>query len=801
MRAFLQFLVCLAVCGCTSVTVAAHRLWYRDPAPDTIEGWERLSMPVGCGWFGASVFGGVTNERIQVTHNAVLSKWETRNRPNLTDALEILIGTDHAEATDYSRGLDLETATAWVGYACGKVKFRREVRASYPARTMAIRLTASEKGALDFTLAAGAPFLSPFGRATGTAAKLGRTARCTVAGDEIDVYQELEDFAIRFDSRLRVVTDGKLASADVPWTFRESDGRDFVGFTSELAGDVTRTLRGIRVTGATEATVYFSCGTNYRLSPRCFAGRDAEKLDPVDPSPDVKRRVDAAVTAGYDAFVAEHRKDVSGLMDRVALDLGGMGADAELPTDELLKACAQGCRSAYLEETYFQFGRYLLLSSSRPGTLPANLQGIWTAHRYSPWGSGYWHNINVQMNYWPAFTCNLAECFEAYAAFNEAFRPVTRDAAWDYVKRVSPANLPSDRREAADWWSVATAVWPYRVDAVPGGHSGPGTLGLTTKLFADWWYFTRDEKVLRERVWPVLHGAADFLSRCCVETNGLFLAAESASPEQFATKLSSREYMRTHGGRYPPYYRTVGCAFDQQMICENARDFLAAAEALGTNDAVVARIRREVGRYDPVLIGTSGQVKEYREENAYGEIGEYRHRHISQLVGLMPGTLITSARPDWMRAARVTLTERGDKSTGWALAHRLCAWARAGDGDRAHRLLANLLATKTHPNLWDVHPPFQIDGNFGATAGMAEMLLQSHAGCIELLPALPSAWRAHGSFRGLCARGAFEVSCAWTNGVPTAVSVVSRKGLKPDVRFAGRPVGFELKTKMEGTHP
>ena len=730
--------------------VGGNRLWYRTPAADSYRGWERQSLPIGNGWFGANVFGIVTNERVQVTHNAV----ETWN--NLTDALEIRLTTDHRTWSDYARGLDLDTGLAWVDYASDGVKYRRECVASYPAKAMALRLTASKRGALSFVLSAEAPFLTPYGDKEG----FGRRAERTASSSEIDVYQELEHYAIRFDSRLKLVTDGQ----------------------SERAGE-----GAIRVRGATEAVVFFACDTNYRLTTRAFAEPNPKrKLEPIDPRPEAKRLVEAAAKKGWTAFVEEQREDLAGLMGRVELDLGGSAEDAALPTDELLAAYAKGRASAWLEQVYFQFGRYLLVSSSRPGTLPANLQGVWTCHRRSPWGAGYWHNINVQMNYWPAFSCNLAECFEAYAAFNAAFRPATRSGAIDYIRRHVPGQAPV-AGEAPDLWSVGTAVYPYGAQASPGGHSGPGTGGLTTKLFADWWLFTRDRRALERYVWPTVHGMADFLTRCVVETNGLCLAAFSASPEQMPKDV---EDTFRWGKDKVVYYQTVGCAFDQQMIWENNHDLLLLAKELGTNDAVVAKVRGQIDRYDPVQVGESGQLKEFREERRYGDIGQYRHRHISQLVGLMPGTLVTKEKPAWMAAARVSLTERGDDSTGWALAHRLNAWARLGDGAHAHRLIRNLLGKRTYANLWDAHPPFQIDGNFGATAGIAEMLVQSHAGSIDLLPALPPAWAAKGSFKGLCVRGGWQIDCAWCDGKP--VSVKMRKATpnalsEPKVCFAGRP--------------
>jgi hypothetical protein len=289
--------------------------------------------------------------------------------------------------------------------------------------------------------------------------------------------------------------------------------------------------------------------------------------------------------------------------------------------------------------------------------------------------------------------------------------------------------------------------------------------GLTGKMFADWWDYMRDEAALRRYIAPVLNGLADFLLRTTRSYDGKRLAVFSASPEMLINVERN-----IHPGAV--YYHTVGCAFDQQMIAESVADAgrIAGFKPAGTTD------------FDPVQIGWSGQVKEYREENYYGEIGIYRHRHVSQLVGLMPGAIISPSTPAWCDAARVVLRERGDWSTGWALAHRLCLWARAGNGDDAYRLCRMLISEKTYANLWDSHPPFQIDGNFGATAGMAEMLLQSHPGEVRLLPALPRTWSRGGSFRGLRARGGYEVDCEWKDGKVVRFDVHGGKD-RPQVVF------------------
>ncbi|MBO4286601.1 MAG: glycoside hydrolase N-terminal domain-containing protein [Kiritimatiellae bacterium] len=759
-------LFCLAFATAVPVgAVSTHRIAATRPADDNITGWERQSYPIGNGWFGVNVFGGIPCERLQVTENSFLT------RRNLTNALDIRLRFQGAEqtvadATGYLRSLDLENGLSKVEYKSDGVAYSREAFTSYPDRVLAVRLAASKKGALAFDLAPEIPFLRPFGK--GAAADTGRAGRVAANGTEIEVVQHLQYYDVKFYGLLKLVTDGSVADK----------------------GGV------LEVRGATEATVFFSCGTNYRLAPERFVmdGRcHAEKPEIDRPDPDtaktVRALVERAAAKGFDQLKKAHVADFSGMMNRVVVNLPGAEKDAGAETTALLSGLKQNGRgSAYLEETFFQYGRYLLVSSSRPGTLPANLQGVWTGHDKSPWGSGYWHNINVQMNYWPAFITNLAECFLPYAEFNEAFRPVTRPFVEGYLKNHKLGAMPS-KEESPDIWCVGTAVYPYTAGHGPGGHSGPGTGGLTTKLFVDWWDYTRDEAALRRFVWPVVHGMADFLCRCVTEKDGKWLSAFSASPEQHDYRV------KVEKGRRRPYYHTVGCAFDQQMIWENNNDLLRLASVLGINDAVVARVKTQIDRYDPVQIGESGQIKEFREEKKYGEFGEYHHRHISHLVGLYPGTLINANHPDWMAAAKCSLDKRGDKSTGWALAHRMNCRARLGDGDHALKLLRVMLADRTFSNLWDAHPPYQIDGNFGATSAVAEMLLQSQAGYVDLLPALPKAWAERGSFKGLCARGALVVDCEWKDGKPVSIKVYAPKGTKPDVRFAGKGVPFTLVTK------
>lgn len=708
-------------------------LRYKKPALDCDYGWEHQSLPVGNGWLGANIFGIVDRDRIQITENSLQNPGEMGG---LNSFAELYLHFDHKKVTGYQRGLCLNDAVAYTQYTVGGVQYRREYFVSYPDRTLVVHLTASKPFAVRLELKV--PYVKPYALKEGDGG--GKSGTLTYEGNRAHLRGRMEYYNIRFAGELAVVTDGSV-----------TPGAD-----------------GLGVKYATEITVYMTVGTNYELRPEVFLRDDPKKkLRDFNPGGYVAQLLEKVLAQSFDAVRQRHLDDYRTLFGRVELELG---EEKTVPTDVLLRKYARGKHSPYLEMLYFQYGRYLLIASSRKGTLPANLQGVWNVHDHSPWGSGYWHNINVQMNYWPAFSTNLAETFDTYADFNAAFRPKAELLAREYIRRTGPKSF----EDGNCGWTVGTGVYPYSIEG-PGGHSGPGTGGLTTKLFWDAYDFTRDPEILKTVTYPALRGMSEFLTKTVrLDGDGLYRTDFSASPEQVHNQQ---------------YYHTRGCAFDQQMIWENGKDYLAASEQLGvTSDFAYRQQKAQMEQYHPVRIGGSGQIKEFEEENLYGEIGEYTHRHISQLIGLYPGTAINRNTPAWMDAARFTLTERGDRSTGWALAHRLNAWARLGDGEHAYRVFRLLLGKRTMDNLWDFHPPFQIDGNFGGTAGVAEMLLQSHDGCIAILPALPKVWK-NGHVKGLMARGAFEVDISWQDCHATEIQIRSKAGGSCSLSYPGIEYG------------
>ncbi len=710
---------------------------YFAPAERTNDGWEKYSLPIGNGYFGASVFGGYDAERIQFTTNTFCNPYQLGG---VTNFGEVFIDFNHQKVQNYERGLCLNTGVVYSEYDINRVKIHREAFTSYPDKVFAYRITA-QNGAVNFNVKLIIPYLNERSLDDG-----GRTGEITVEDNTLVMRGTLPSRELIYEARLAIVTDGVVVS-----------GSD-----------------SITVNNSTDAVLIYTLDTSYKLCQEVFM-QGCHKALGEDPHNAVKKCLEKAVTLGWDELYKRHIADYCELIGRVEFDLGG--CDDGRGTEEMLTSYQNGNSEPYLEEVYYAYGRHLLVSSSREGTPPASLQGVWTVHDKSPWSCGFWHNINVQMNYWPAFSTNLSETFKAYADYWKNYEKSAGVHASNWIKDVAPENYVEGEGECG--WIIGTGAWMYQIDTIDKHtHSGPGTGGMTSKMFWDYYDFTRDENILKEYSYPAIHGMSKFLTKCVKEYDGRFLCGFSASPEQ----ILSGTWVQQH--KKQQYWHTVGCAFDQQFIYENAVDDLKCSKLLNITDETTEKEKQQLDGYGPIQIGYSGQIKEYDEEHFYGEIGEAHHRHISQLVALMPGNTVTHSTPAWLDAARITLNLRGEGSSGWSAAHRLNAWARVGEGNRAYFLLQKMLKKCTYPNLWDVHPPFQIDGNFGATAGMTEMVLQSHEGYISLLPAIPDAWEKI-SFKGLKARGNFTVDCDYCDGKINCCKIKSEIGGILKLRYEG----------------
>ena len=698
---------------------------FRNPIDND---WEAESYPLGNGYMGANIFGRTDIERIQLTEKTLYNdgSW---GFGGITNFAEVYLDFNHINPKNYKRTLNLNEAIHYVKYSCDGIEYTREYFMSYPDKVLAIKVSANQPEKISFAIKAQIPYLSEK-----------RTGNIVAQDDLIRLYGSLKPFSINYEAQIKVVNEGGVVS-------------------SNAAGEII-------IRNANSAVIFIATGTNYELSKEVFL--ENTKNQKIDTSKVPQQKVSAvinnALKKGYRELKSSHLSDYQELFSRVKLNL--TPSVPQIPTKILLENYKADGTQIYLEELMYHFARYLIISSSRKGALPAGLQGTWSHYDITPWTGGYWHNINVQMNYWGVFNSNLSETFLPYIEYFQAYFPKAQQIATNYLKKNYPKTVSTNPNE--NGWAIGTAANPYYIGQ-PGGHSGPGTGGFTSKLFWEYYDFTRDTSFLKEVGYPSIFKMSKFLSKTLVPYgNNLLLVEHSASPEQ------------SHNEEY---YMTKGCTFDQGFVWENHHDLLKAAAILNEKNDFLETVKDQITRLEPILIGTSGQIKEFREENAYGEIGEYHHRHISHLCPLYPGTLINSKTPEWIAAASKTLDFRGNKTTGWALAHRMNCRARTKEAEKAREAYSKFIKERTLPNLWTVHPPFQIDGSLGTMAGVAEMLLQSHEGFIEILPAVPYKWR-NGSFEGLMARGNFEVSAKWNNKT-IQLEILSKSGGKCKIKYTG----------------
>lgn len=741
MRFLLASVFAIGVTASFSQESNDRKIWFNHPALD----WNE-ALPIGNGRLGAMVFGGVEQDRLQLNEQTIWSgKPDDFVNPEAATALpqirKLLFAGEYKAAeklaqqkmmgdkkvassyqmlgnlmidfgksddvSNYRRELDLETAITSVEYASQGVNYRREIFASAPDQAIIYKLSATKGGKLSFDLSLERP---------------GDFQQIKIDDDKIIIHHDVKPVGVKFASIVKVIQDG---------------------------GSRTAKQNSLHVEQANAITIMITTATD-------FFGGDPDLL--------AVKQLEAVSSKTYDELKTRHIQDYQSFYKTCDLELNVPGDNA-FPTDTRVLAFRQGNPDEKLLELYFQFGRYLLISSSRPGGLPANLQGLWADGLNPPWNADYHININIQMNYWPAEVTNLSALHEPFLSFLRELNVDGKKTARDmYGLPGSVAHFTSDAWHFTETYGHPQwAMWPMG-------------LAWSSRHLWDHYLFTGDEKFLREHAYPVMKDAATFCTAFLVKDprSKKLVSGPSISPENT---------FKTTGGEVSTM--VMGPTMDHMIIRDLFLNVIQASTLLKADERFRKELEIKLKQLTPTSIGSDGRILEWSTAFEEPEPG---HRHISHLYGLHPGNQITPHDTALISAARKTIDHRlsnGGGHTGWSKAWIINFYARLHDGDQSHAHLTSLLKKSTLPNLFDNHPPFQIDGNFGATAGIAEMLLQSHAGEIEILPALPQAWPT-GSIHGICARGGFDFNIFWKDGKLDRLEIVSKLGQECRLRYGSR---------------